>query len=73
MQSKEPLTGGALSSLPLVELWSDLTEDALYGLRKLTVTCEVVSVANEQGAEILRIPVAEIKSARHEPRISKTL
>ncbi len=70
MQSKEPLTGGALSSLPLVELWSDLTEDALYGLRKLTVTCEVVSVANEQGAEILRIPVAEIKSARHEPLTS---
>lgn len=54
----------------LIELTADLTEDALYGVRRLVVTHENVSVMDSSGANLCRIPIVDIKTARHEPLAS---
>ncbi|MBS1723704.1 MAG: ABC transporter ATP-binding protein [Armatimonadetes bacterium] len=67
MLSKETSPEVSLSSAPLIELTADLTEDALYGTRHLTVTASEVTVAVPGGAPLLRVPIEDIAKARHEP------
>lgn len=55
---------------PLVELDTDLTEDAQFGVRKLVVTSTAVVVSEPGGATLLHIPIADIESARNEPLVS---
>ncbi|MCW5936499.1 MAG: ABC transporter ATP-binding protein [Fimbriimonadaceae bacterium] len=57
-------------SRPLIELDADLTEDANYGVRRLVVTREAVAVTLPGGAELLRVPIADLTTARHEPLVS---
>ena len=66
MLSKEASSEASLASVPLIELSADLTEDALYGTRRLVVTSGAVSVLDPGGATLLRVPIEDIKSARHE-------
>lgn len=70
MLSKEASEGVSLVSVPLLELSADLTEDALYGQRRLILTNDAVTVLDGGGATLLRVPIADIKTARHEPLTS---
>lgn len=70
MLSKETLSEGSLASEPLIELSADLTEDALFGTRRLVVTRADVTVLDPGGAALLRVPMTDIKTARHEPLTS---
>lgn len=70
MLSKEASHEASLSSVPLLELTADLTEDALYGQRKLVVTHDAVTVLDGGGATLLRVPMSDVKTARHEPLTS---
>lgn len=56
-----------MASVPLIELTADLTEDALYGTRRLIVGADSVSVLDAGGATLLRVPFTDIASSRHEP------
>ncbi len=55
---------------PLIELDADLTEDAHYGTRRLVVSQDAVRVLAPGGAELLRVPMSDLKTARHEPLVS---
>jgi ATP-binding cassette subfamily B protein len=46
-----------------------MTEDAKYGTRRLIVTRDEVSVRGPGGATLLRVPIADIVTARHEPLV----
>lgn len=70
MLSKETSQEVSLASDPLIELTADLTEDALYGTRHLSVTASEVTVAVPGGAPLLRVPIEDISKARHEPLTS---
>jgi ATP-binding cassette subfamily B protein len=54
----------------LIELTADMTEDAKFGFRRLVVSAGEVSVLDESGASVLRVPFADIKTARNEPLVS---
>lgn len=54
----------------LLQIESDLTEDGQFGVRALTVTRDLVVVRNESGAEVLRVPISDLESAKTEPRVS---
>jgi ATP-binding cassette subfamily B protein len=54
----------------LFNLVSDLTEDVQFGVRTLSVSRDEVKVRDEQGTEILRVPISDIKSSRNEPLVS---
>ncbi|MBS1715431.1 MAG: ATP-binding cassette domain-containing protein [Armatimonadetes bacterium] len=70
MLAKEPSSEASLASVPLIELKADLTEDALYGTRRLVVTADDVAVLDAGGARLMRVPMSDIKTARHEPLTS---
>ncbi|MBL8065061.1 MAG: hypothetical protein JNM34_04290, partial [Chthonomonadaceae bacterium] len=70
MLSEDHLSEAGSGHAPLIELTSDLTEDAQYGVRRLVVTGQAVSVIDGGGAVLARIPISDIKSARHEPLTS---
>ena len=70
MLSKEASEEASTASAPLIELSADLTEDALYGTRRLLVTADAVSVVDPGGAVLLRVPMVDIATARHEPLTS---
>jgi ATP-binding cassette subfamily B protein len=65
----------SLTTLPpdselLFQLESDITEEALFGVRKLSVTKDEVIVTDEVGAIVFRVPIAEIKGSKTEPLVS---
>lgn len=70
MLSKEASLEASLAFVPLIELTADLTEDALFGTRRLVVTSDAVSVLDGGGAELMRVPMEDVKTARHEPLTS---
>lgn len=70
MLSKEASLGASTVLTPLIELSADFTEDAHYGTRRMVVTSDAVSVLDQRGAELLRIPMPEVQTARHEPLTS---
>ncbi|MCH7944390.1 MAG: ABC transporter ATP-binding protein, partial [Armatimonadetes bacterium] len=55
---------------PLIDLQSDMTEDAEFGVRRLVVTKTDVCVLDGSGATVLRVPFDEIENARNEPLVS---
>ena len=55
---------------PLIDLQSDMTEDAEFGVRRLVVSKADVCVLDESGATVLRVPFEEIENARNEPLVS---
>jgi ATP-binding cassette subfamily B protein len=54
----------------LIDLTADMTEDAKFGFRRLVVTGTEVSVLDQSGAIVLRVPIADIETARNEPLVS---
>ena len=54
----------------LIDLTADMTEDAQFGFRRLVVTPEEVAVLDQSGASVLRVPFADIETARNEPLVS---
>ncbi len=54
----------------LIDLTADMTEDAKFGFRRLVVTVEEVSVLDQSGASVLRVPFADIETSRNEPLVS---
>lgn len=54
----------------LIDLTADMTEDAQFGFRRLVVTPAEVTVLDQSGACVLRVPVADIVTARNEPLVS---
>lgn len=54
----------------LFKLESDLTEEALFGVRTLTVRKAEVIVNDPSGAVVFRVPFSDIASAKTEPLVS---
>ena len=54
----------------LIDLTADMTEDAQFGFRRLVVTAGEVSVFDQSGASVLRVPMEDIETARNEPVVS---
>ncbi|RYG37352.1 ABC transporter ATP-binding protein [bacterium] len=54
---------------PLIRLEADLDESRRFGARTLVVDAASVRILAAGNAEILRIPISEIKTARNEPLI----
>lgn len=54
----------------LFTLTADLTEDGRYGDRVLEVSREHVVVRDGSGAELLRVPISDLESARNDPLVS---
>lgn len=54
----------------LFKLESDLTEEALFGVRTLTVRPNEVIVNDPSGAVVFRVPFSDIASAKTEPLVS---
>ncbi len=54
----------------LIDLTADMTEDAKFGFRRLVVSSSEVSVLDQSGASVLRVPIADIETARNEPLVS---
>lgn len=54
----------------LIRLLADFADSGQFGKRTLEVTKENVRVLEPAGAESVRIPIHEIKSARNEPLVS---
>jgi ATP-binding cassette subfamily B protein len=54
----------------LIDLTADMTEDAKFGFRRLVVSQAEVSVLDESGTSVLRVPIADIETARNEPLVS---
>jgi ATP-binding cassette, subfamily B, bacterial len=65
-----PEPGAAEAVAPLISLEADLTEAAVYGKRRLLVSETHVTVLDAAGAEVLRVPVTDLRTARHEPLVS---
>lgn len=61
----EQNTNGVLATLE-----ADLTEEARFGHRILSVTHENVLVCDPEGKELLCVPIADLKGARNEPLVS---
>jgi ATP-binding cassette subfamily B protein len=70
MLTQEETQDPSISPAQLIELEADLTEDARFGTRKLVVTPSEVLVLGPGGAPLLRVPIAELATARHEPLVS---
>lgn len=54
----------------LFKLESDLTEEALFGVRTLTVRPNELIVNDPSGAVVFRVPFSDIASAKTEPLVS---
>ncbi|HXH62314.1 MAG TPA: ABC transporter transmembrane domain-containing protein, partial [Fimbriimonadaceae bacterium] len=54
----------------LIDLTADMTEDAKFGFRRLVVSPTDVSVLDQSGADVLRVPLSDITTARNEPLVS---
>ena len=66
LETPEPVESAPI----LVTLEADLTEDAQFGHRILTVTNEHVLVSDPTGTQLLCVPIADLKGARNEPLVS---
>jgi ATP-binding cassette subfamily B protein len=53
----------------LIRLRADFAEDGQFGARDLEVTRTTIRVLEKGDAESLRIPIADVKSARNEPLV----
>ncbi len=58
------------SSRTLIELEADMTEASVFGPRRLIVTEQDVVVTDLEGATLLNVPIADIRTARNEPLVS---
>lgn len=54
----------------LIRLMSDMTEDGRFGERVLLVDSSEVRVETPEGVAVLRVPLSEVRRARHEPLAS---
>jgi ATP-binding cassette subfamily B protein len=54
----------------LIDLTADMTEDAKFGFRRFVVTGTEVSVLDQSGASVLRVPIADLETSRNEPLVS---
>jgi ATP-binding cassette subfamily B protein len=70
-----PVLGGAAATVPppmddvLIRLIGDFDDDGRFGHRTLEVASDHVRILDAGGAETLRLPIADVKSARNEPLV----
>src|SRR4051812_24025778 len=70
-----PVLGGAAATVPppmddvLIRLIGDFDDDGRFGRRTLEVASDHVRILDGTGAETLRLPIADVKSARNEPLV----
>jgi ATP-binding cassette subfamily B protein len=53
----------------LIRLRADFAEDGQFGARDLEVTQSTIRVLEKGGAESVRVPISDVKSARNEPLV----